>query len=86
MNYQVLEYPKTIVKVNNVEIKNVEIFRYLGCQIQFNQVGTGDEELTLRIDSATSRFYALSKKMFNHNISLQVRVKIMNALERTRLT
>ena len=86
MNYHGNEYPKSITQVNGIDIENVETFSYLGCQINFQQVGTGDEELNLRVDSATSRFYALSKKMFNQNISLSVRVRIMNALVRTRLT
>ena len=75
-----------ITRINNIAIENVETFRYLGYQIHFQLFGTADEELNLQIDSATSRFYALSKKMFNQSISLSVRVKIMNALVRTRLT
>ncbi|MEO2222612.1 MAG: reverse transcriptase family protein, partial [Candidatus Poseidoniia archaeon] len=86
MNFSGGEYPQSIANVNGVDIENVEVFRYLGCQIHYNQVGTGDEELNLRADSAVSRFYALSKKFFNHKIALPVRVKIMNALVRTRLT
>ena len=89
-NYEGNDYPKTIIKTENGKgkgiIKNVLVFRYLGCQIHSLQEKTGDEELNVRVDSATARFYALSNKFFNHKIALKTRVKILNSLVRTRLT
>ena len=74
-NYEGNDYPKTIIKTENGKgkgiIKNVLVFRYLGCQIHSLQEKTGDEELNVRVDSATARFYALSNKFFNHKIALK---------------
>ena len=83
---QILELPESLKGKGKGIIKNVPVFRYLGCQIHYNQAKTGEEELNTRVDSATARFYALSTKFFNHKIALKTRVKIMNSLVRTRLT
>ena len=92
-NYEGDQYPNQILELSESLkgkgkgiIKNVPVFRYLGCQIHYNQAKTGEEELNTRVDSATARFYALSTKFFNHKIALKTRVKIMNSLVRTRLT
>ena len=80
------EYPTTIAKLNGENIENVKVFCYLGCNIKYNEPGTGDSELEFRIDCAESKFYQLSKKFFNHKIAIKTRVKIFNALVRSRLT
>ena len=76
-NYQRSEttYPSSIVK-----------FKYLGCTLKYNEPSTGDTELGLRIDSATCKFYEISKNLMNHRIMLETRVKVMNALVRSRIT
>ena len=88
VNYQLSdkEYPTTIAKLNEENIENVKVFCYLGCNIKYNEPGTGDSELEFRIDCAESKFYELSKKFFNHKIAIKTRVKIFNALVRSRLT
>ena len=83
---QILELPESFQGKGKGTIKNVPVFRYLGCQIHYNQAKTGEEELNTRVDSGTARFYALSTKFFNHRIALKARVKIMNTVVRTRLT
>ena len=40
-------YPKTISHIDGVEIENVEVFRYLGAQIKYDEPNTGDAELEL---------------------------------------
>ena len=64
----------------------MSVFRYLGCEIKYDEVYTGDAELNLRIDFAQGKFYQLGKKFMNHNISLNTRVKLLNSLVRSRLT
>ena len=60
-NYEGNDYPKTIIKTENGKgkgiIKNVLVFRYLGCQIHSLQEKTGDEELqeVIRLQLASTR-------------------------------
>jgi hypothetical protein len=91
LNYQYINsdistYPKTISKLNGVSVENVTNFRYLGDEIKFNEPSTGDAEVELRIEIAENKLYELSKKLFNHNIRIRTRVKIMNSIVRSRLT
>ena len=86
MNFEEETYPTTIAHADGKDIENVEVFRYLGCQVHNKQATTGEVELSLRKESASSRFYGLSMKFFNHKITLTTRVKMLNALVRTRLT
>ena len=86
LNHHGENYPETIASLNDFAIENIKTFLYLGSQIHYNQPTTGDEELNLRVDSAESKFYSLGKKFMNHKIKLTTRVKIFNALVRSRLT
>ena len=86
LNHHAENYPETITSLNDIVIGNVKVFLYLGSQIHYNQPSTGEEELNLRIDSAENKFYSLGKKFMNHKINLTTRVKIFNALVRSRLT
>ena len=88
LNQQYLnsEYPTTISMLNDVRVENVQIFRYLGCQIKYDEPGTGDTETELRIDCAVCKFYELGRQFMNHNIAIVTRVKILNSLVRSRLT
>ena len=63
---------------------NVKIYRYLGCEIEFNKPSTGDTELTLRQDAAESKFYMLAKNLMNMKVNLKIRAHIMNSLVRSR--
>ena len=80
-----IDYPDSIAKVAGHTIDNVASFRYLGCEIKYNDSGTGDAEINLRIDCAEVKFYQLSKKFFNRRINLKLRTSILNALIRSRL-
>lgn len=88
MNHQHLntDYPTSIVKIHGEPIENVKSFKYLGCQIKYDEPSTGDSELELRIVAAEHMFYTLGKKLMNHKIMLSTRIKIFNALVRSRLT
>ena len=79
-------YPNSIIRTKGKPIENVKIFKYLGCQIKFDEPSTGKTELELRIDAAECKFYELGKKMMNFKIMLKTRIKIFNALVRSRLT
>jgi len=88
LNYQSpnTDYPTSIVKIDGEPIDNVRSFKYLGCQIKYDEPLTGDAEIELRIAAAEQMFYALGKKLMNHKIMLSTRTKIFNALVRSRLT
>ena len=79
------KYPESIAIVNGKSIENVKLFKYLGCQIKFDEPSTGKTELELRIDLAECKFYELGKKLLNFKIMLKTRAKIFNALVRSRL-
>ena len=79
-------YPVTISSLDGVAVDNVKVFRYLGCNICWNEFNTGDVELNLRIDCAESKFYELGDKFFNRKINLCTRVSLLNSLVRSRLT
>ena len=86
LNYMNKEdYPKSIAQVAGHSIDNIKSFRYLGCEIKFDEQGTGDAEVELRINCAEAKFYQLSKKFFNRKIALKLRTKILDALIRSRL-
>ena len=80
------EYPTSICSLEGKRIDNVEVFRYLGGNIKYDEQNTGDEEIELRLESGEAKFYALSKKLFNHKIALRTRAQILNTLIRSRLT
>ena len=80
------DYPDSISQLEGENIDNVKTFCYLGCKIHYKQETTGDDELSLRKESANCRFYSLSKKFFNRKIILATRVQLLNSLVRTRLT
>ena len=66
------------------EIDNVKVFRYLGGNIKYDEHSTGDEEIELRLESGEAKFYELVKKLLNHKIVLKTRVQILNSLVRSR--
>ena len=79
------EYPDTIVHMAGEIIDNVKVFRYLGCDIRYDQQNTGDSEIELRVDCAESKLYQHARQFFNRNVSIKTRTKIFNALVRSRL-
>ena len=86
INQDISNYPATICFLPNICIENVTKFRYLGDMIVFNEPSTGDTEVELRIEMAENKFYELSKSFMNFNIRLPTRIKIINAVVRSRLT
>ena len=80
------EYPNTVSNLGGEEVENVEVFRYLGCHIRFDEANTGDAEINLRIDSAESKFYELGTKFMNFNIKLSTPVLLLDLLVRSSLT
>ena len=80
------EYPTTIASLGGKALENVKVFRYLGCDIKFDESSTGEAELNLRTDAATSKFYSLSRNMMNNKTHLKTRVMMLNSLVRSRLT
>ena len=80
------EYPETIAKMGNLNIENIKIFKYLGCQIHYKQQKTGDSEINERIDMAETTFCQHSKKLMNHKVKIVTRTLILNSLVRSRLT
>lgn len=88
LNHDCLQtaYPASIVHLKGSDIGNVEVFIYLGCKIKYDEPLTGNAELELRIDLGESKFYELGKNLMNYKIRLSTRVKILNALVRSRLT
>ena len=84
LNYQ--EYPDSLCELDKCKIKNVKLFKYLGSNIDYRDASTGDREINQRLDSAEAKFYENSKKLLNHKVHLRIRVVILNALVRSRLT
>ena len=84
--YMNSEYPTTISMLNGEQVENVKIFRYLGCQIKYDEPCTGDTETELRIDCAECKFYEHGRQFMNHKIAIVTRTNILNSLVRSRLT
>ncbi len=85
-NYEDDVYPITIITLDGKAIKNVEIFRYLGCLIVHNENTTGDWEVNSRIESAKNKFASMKNVLLNHDIHLQTRLIFLRAYVRSRLT
>ena len=51
------EYPKTIVNMNNTLVENTAIFKYLACNIKYDEPSTGPLELEIHIDTTSYKFY-----------------------------
>ena len=85
-NYpDIANYPSSIITLNNEIIENVNTFRYLGNEIQFDQPNTGQAEINLRIRHAEGQFSKHRRKFTNQAISLKTRVLLFNSLVRSRL-
>lgn len=55
---EITTYPEAICNLNQKPIETIKKFRYLGDDIQFDQLSTGDAEVDLRIAVAESKFKA----------------------------
>ena len=79
-------YPKSLHSINGIELKNVQVFKYLGSQIQYDQPATGDTEVKSRIDLAKGKFESLKHILQNRKIHMWIRMLFYNSLIRSRLT
>ena len=78
-------YPSTISSLRGKQLENVRTYRYLGCEIKYNEPTTGETELKLRCDAAECKFYSLAKNLMNMKINLKTRTNILNSLVRSRI-
>ena len=85
-SYEDNSYPKSVITLDGSPIKNVENFRYLGCQIVHDQNTTGDWEVNSRIESAKNKFSSMRNVFLNHDVHLQTRLTFLRAYVRMRLT
>ena len=87
LNHQYLskDYPSSISSLRGIDLGNVKPYRYLSCEIRFNESNTGDTELNLRTDAAECKFYSLSRNMMNMKIRLRTRIQMLNSLVRSTI-
>ena len=71
--YRRTDYPPFIAKLRGEKLTNIVTYRYLGCEVKYDEPKTGDAELTLRYDAVDSKFYTLSMNTMNNKIKLKTR-------------
>jgi len=49
------DYPSSIATLDGEPVENVKNYKYLGCEVKFDEPTTGTTELTLRSDMANAR-------------------------------
>ena len=79
-------YPENIISLNDIPIKNVRSFKYLGVWLSFDEIHIGEREVNYRRNCAKGAFAEHRKMLTNRNIQLQTRINFLNGLVRTRLT
>jgi len=79
------EYPGSIASLNKEPVENVENYRYLGCEVKFDEPTTGKTELTLRSDMAECKFYSHAGNFMNKKINIKTRMLMLDSLVRSRL-
>ena len=79
-------YPKSICHINQTALNNVKTFKYLGSIFKYDQLSTGDEEMTNRMNLAQNKFAAMKNLFTNHHIHLPIRLQFFNSFIRSRLT
>ena len=55
--YTQTDYPPFIAKLRGEKLNNVVTYRYLGCELKYDEPTTGEAELTLRYDAADTKFH-----------------------------
>ena len=83
--YRQTDYPPFIAKLRGEKLNNVVTYRYLGCELKYDEPTTGEAELTLRYDAADTKFYSLSRNIMNNKIKLKTRTMMLNSLVRSRM-
>ena len=79
------DYPKSIITIDQINIKNSELFKYLGVKIDYNDYKTGDNEIKYRINLANAKFRELKHMFTNYTIKLGTRLMFYNCFVRSRL-
>ena len=79
------DYPKSIISIGENNIKNVEVFKYLGVKIDRSDYKTGEIEIKYRINLANAKFRELDHLFANKTIKLGTRLMFYNAFCRSRL-
>ena len=79
------DYPKSILTINQVNIKNIEVFKYLGVKMSHDDYKTGENEIKYRINLANVKFCEYQHVFTNHTIKLGTRLMFYNAFVRSRL-
>ena len=83
--YEGREYPSTISSLRGNDLENVKSYRYLGCEVKYDDPSTGESELNLRSDAAECKFYSLARNFMNRKIRLRTRITMLNSLVRNTL-
>ena len=76
------EHPKTFASINSTRVQNTTIFKYLGCNIKYDELSTEDSGQKRRIDTAQCKFYELGKKhaeLQNHALYTRENHKCLRA-------
>ena len=79
-------YPKSLLKINGHDLKNVKTFCYLGSRIKNDEPTTGDFEIEARINLAKGKFESLKYILCNQKIYMWIRMMFFNAFVRSRMT
>ena len=83
--YEGREYPSSISSLRGNDLENVESYRYLGCEVKYDEPSTGETERNLRADAAECKFYSLVRNFMNMKIRLRLRITMLNSLVRNTL-
>ena len=78
--YEGREYPSTISSLRGNDLENVESYRYLGCEVKYDEPSTCETELNLRVDAVECKFYSLARNFMNMKIRLRTRITMLNSL------
>ena len=79
------EYESTITSLNGEPLENVKSYKYLGCEIRYDEPATGTTELTLRKDMADCKFYCHAGNLLNKKINIKTRMMMLDSLVRSRI-
>ena len=65
---------------------NAQKFKLLGSQIQFDQAGTGDLEISARVEAGLCKFAQLRQLLTNRYVKMSHRMKFYDAHVKSRMT
>ena len=67
-SYTKIQYPKSIITLRNVSLKNSYEFKYLGSLVSHSEPNTGDIEINHRIQLEQKKFASMTNLLHNRNI------------------